>query len=208
MSGAIPRHNSKILIILALLSKTYTHHTNMAALLPTFMEPSFVPPSYRAVREDDDNDTFGMSPPPPLHRTPYERPAEVDESTMSKLDKFNSLLGFFGIIQNIRTGVFSFPKYCEWEASQETVKDTCEMITDYIILNRGWWAAMCTSDEADNVQRMWLLERLLPTMPIFDIRIFVLPLYNRWRDLNPMTASRWKKMKMFYEAYKHVLTAL
>ena len=173
---------------------------------PTFMEPNFVPPSYRSIYKDDD--PFDISPPPPLHRIPYELPAEVDESTISKLDKFNNLLGFFGIIQNISIGVFSFAKYCEWESNQESVRDTCEMITDYIILNRDWWGAMCTSDESDNVQRVLLLERLLPSIPIFDIRVFVLPLYLEWRELNHMIMSRWKKMKEFIEDYKHVLTAM
>jgi hypothetical protein len=155
--------------------------------LPTFMEPSFVPPIYR---------------------TPYERPPEVDESIMTKLDKFNSLLEFWGIIPNIRKGVFSFTTYCDWEASQTDVKDTYEMMTDYIILNRDWWGAMCTPSELPNVKRMWLLERLLPSTPILNLRMLVLPLYMQWRDLNPMKEGRWKKIKMFGEAYKHILTAL
>jgi hypothetical protein len=135
-------------------------------------------------------------------------PAEIDESVMSKLAKFNTLLGFWGIITNIRKGVFSFTHYCEWESRQETMKDTFDMITDYIILNRDWWAAMCTPEETDNVKRMWLLERLLPTMPIFDIRVFILPLYLQWKDMNPIKKDRWTKMKMFSEAYKHILVTM
>jgi hypothetical protein len=155
---------------------------------------------------------------PPIHRTPYECPAEIDYSTMSKLDKFNSLLKFWGIIPNIRKGVFSFTHYCEWEASQTDVtdmfemmtdvKDTFDMMTDYIILNRDWWGAMCTRDELPNIERMWLLERLLPSVSILQIRMLVLPLYLQWRDLNPMKEGRWKKMKMFSEAYKHILSVL
>lgn len=154
---------------------------------PAFMEPSLSPP---------------------LQRTPCNPPAEMDECTMSKLDKFNNLLGFWGIIPNIHKGVFSFAKYCEWERLQEDVKDTIDMMNDYIILNRDWWAAMCTPGELPNVERMWLLERLLPTMSIFDIRVFILPLYLQWREQNPMKKDRWTKMKMFIEAYTHVLTGL
>jgi hypothetical protein len=158
-----------------------------SACLPTFMEPSFVPP---------------------ISRTPYERRVEVAESTMTKLDTFNSLLEFWGIIPNIRKGIFSFADYCEWEADQTDAKDTFEMMTDYIILNRDWWGALCTPSELPNVKRLWLLERLLPSVSILNLRMLILPLYMQWRDLYPMKEGRWKKMKMFGEAYKHILTVL
>ncbi len=139
---------------------------------------------------------------PPLARECYDTPAHIDLGEGTKLDKFNSIISFFYIIPNIKRGVFSFAHYCEWEASQETVKDTCEMIQEYTILNRDWWGAMCEPEEVENVERLWLFEKLLPTMSMFDIRLFVLPMYTTWRDLNPMKANRWKKMKAFIEAYK------
>jgi hypothetical protein len=145
---------------------------------------------------------------PPIHRTPYECPTEIDYSTMSKLDRFNTLLEFWGMIPNIRKGVFSFTHYCEWETSQTDVKDTFEMMTNYIILNRDWWGAMCTPSELPNIKRMWLLEEFLPSMSVLHIRMLALPLYLQWSDLNPTSEGRRKKMEMFVEAYKHILSVL
>lgn len=165
---------------------------------PTFMEPSFVPAPRHALLDDEPIATA-----PPLAREYCEPHAAIDlNAPVSKLEMFNSIIGFFYIIPNIKKGVFSFAHYCEWEGRQETVKDTCEMMQEYTILNRDWWGAMCEHDEVANVERLWLFEKLLPTMSLFDIRLFVLPMYLSWKDLNPMKANRWQKMKAFIEAYK------
>lgn len=161
------------------------------------MEPSFVP-APRHCLLDNKPVTAG----PPLAREYYDAPMDARLEFSTKLDMFNSIIGFFYILPNIKKGVFSFAHYCEWESRQETVKDTCEMMQEYTILNRDWWGAMCEPGEVANVERLWLFEKLLPSMSMFDIRLFVLPMYHSWKSLNPMKANRWKKMKAFIEAYK------
>lgn len=161
------------------------------------MEPSFVPPPRYDLMGDEPVRTA-----PPLAREHCDHHEIIDlNAPISKLEMFNSIIGFFFILPNIKKGMFSFTDYCEWEARQETVKDTCEMMQEYTILNKDWWGAMCEPDEVANVERLWLFEKFLPTMSLFDIRLFVLPMYNTWKSLNSMKANRWQKMKAFIKAY-------